>query len=999
MLVRKLHVVLFVSLTTFIVSSTQTFAEDIEIYNSTQKVPNVLFIIDSSGSMDDDINGDDPSSTGLPSKWSLVTTALDGILSESYSNLNVGFMNFAGDNGRGVDFPVADINGSAKSVEPSVSDPNESYSSLLRRFITNLPAPDDSTPITQSLYEAALYYRGENVDYGAQNPGTWNDANSEYTGAHVEAAGPRTYSGGTWNGSGFTGTPRYNSPIGVCTENYIVLLSDGIPRRHDDDVKDYIKELYDPDKSDCNDISDIFSDDDDVEDGECAEDLTYYLKNFDQSSIAGTQTVTTYTIGFALANDTETKEYMESLATADQNGFYDAGNSSQLVTSFKQIVDDIIENRPRAMARVGTTFDLTSLSSSRDEIYVPLFNAEPNFPRWQGNLKGYTFDASGELKGLNGNSALVTDANGNVVFNDASTSYWSTAQDGESVALGGVASRLNATTRNAFTDDGPGTSRTLQSLDTANTSLTGNPAIFGLPGSTPAADIQKLISWTRGFDVYDEDGDLDITEQRNFIGDALHTAPIVASYDGNDTDSMLTGSPAIERVAYFMTNEGFLHAINVTGNTSSDGGNELFAYMPSDLLDNLVTLQNNAVGGSKVYGLDGPLVLYQVGGPTNVAGDKYLYFGMRRGGMNYYAMNVSNPNAPTLMWTIEGGSGDFQELAQTWSSPIVTKVMYDGAERLVLVLGGGYDTIQDTATVPTPDTQGRAIYVVDAVTGQKLWSAGPSGSPDTHTLNLSLTNGIAGDVSAIDLDNDSITDRLYFGDLGGHVWRIDFQGDLKTGTAGLANDYSGYMLADLQGNDAANTRRFFSRPVAARTENGKLAVTIGSGHRSHPLDSTVQNRFYTIYDPNISGVPTTVPSPITESDLQNITDFTTGYTDSSKSGWKINLGTGEKIFNEALVLRGEVFFTTYIPPVVLCEDVPNGSRLFAVDLEGKITRNLDGDITNGDEAYVNILNFGILPKLSLHYGGAGQVNGIFLPNFKNIYSLNKLEDRFWTNNP
>ena len=310
-----------------------------------------------------------------------------------------------------------------------------------------------------------------------------------------------------------------------------------------------------------------------------------------------------------------------------------------------------------------------------------------------------------------------------------------------------------------------------------------------MPGSTTTTQMQELIDWARGVDIDDEDLDGSTSDARNFVGDALHSDPVVANYTGG----------SIERVAYFMTNEGYLHAIDVTGNTSSTGGNELFSYMPSDLLDNLPPLRQNVGGNPKIYGLDGPLTLFQVGGPANTAGDKYLYFGMRRGGMNYYAMDVTDPTNPSLMWVIEGGSGDFQEMGQSWSEPIVTNVTYGGSTILALVIGGGYDTTQDSATTYTTDSRGRAVYVVDAVTGAKLWSAGPSSSPDSHNLELSLTNGIAGDVSVIDFNNDTIADRLYFGDIGGQIWRIDFQGDLN-GTAGFANDFSGYQLADLHGN-------------------------------------------------------------------------------------------------------------------------------------------------------------------------------------------------------
>jgi type IV pilus assembly protein PilY1 len=431
--------------------------------------------------------------------------------------------------------------------------------------------------------------------------------------------------------------------------------------------------------SSCEDLSTAgFSDPSIQQKGVCGPDLVKALANNDQApSITGTQTVNTYTVGFDLgAGASEAKDYLQKLATDGNGQFFDAngaGGVNNLVNIFQNIFNSITQ-KPLTIARLGTTIDVSTLSSSRDEVYVPTFSAAPGQPRWPGNLKGYTLDLLGFLKGLDNKPVFM--ANGD--FNPSSRSYWSASADGGSVASGGVASLLNPSVRNLKTDEGPGASRSLQSLDSANSTLTGNPSLFGLPVTTILADVQEHVDWIRGIDVDDENTNGNTTESRNSIGDALHTEPVVANYDGSKTDPIAGGS--IDRVVFFMTNEGYLHAINVTGNTSSDSGTELFAYMPSDLLPNTDILRTDVGGDPKVYGLDGPMTLFQVGGITNVAGSKYLFFGMRRGGMNYYAMDVTDPLAPSLMWVIEGGSGDFQEMGQSWSKPIVTNVNVGGTK-------------------------------------------------------------------------------------------------------------------------------------------------------------------------------------------------------------------------------------------------------------------------------------------------------------------------------
>ncbi len=979
-LTRKFSLSTLSCVIVFISNISFVYADDIEIYNRTTNIPNLLFIIDTSGSMGDPV---DSSNSSSPSRLSAVQTAFQNILSQPYSLLNVGVMNFSGDTGSGVDLPVADVNQLANNVESGVVSTTETYAQLLTRNVNAL-SDGGNTPTVQALYEAALYFRGDDVHSGAT--GTlhtgWDDnvSVSMYTGGDSTSAGLRTYITGT---SG----PEYISPIQTaCTENFIVLLSDGKPTREDSTIQANIRTLTG--KTSCDDLGSLgIADTEIIDKGECGIDLLSYLNTVDQSSSSvgtnqpGDQFITTHTIGFQI--DGDGKKYLEELANAGGGIFYDASDPSSLVTTLQNIVTAITQ-KSRTITAIGNTLDLSTLGSSRDEIYVPMFVANPNRPRWQGNFKGYLLDPGGFLTGLDGNPVFTSTGD----FEPSARSFWTSTADGGDINEGGVAALLNPSTRNVMTDDGAGN---LISFDAANSSLTGNPSLFGLPGTTTTSELQDLINWARGVDINDEDLDGSTSDARNFVGDPLHTNPVVANYTGG----------SIERVAFFMTNEGYLHAIDVTGNTSTTGGNELFSFMPRELLDNLDPLRKNVGGTAKIYGLDGPLVLFQVGGAANAAGNKYLYFGMRRGGLNYYAVDVTNPSSPSLMWKIEGGIGDFQEMGQSWSEPIVTNVTHGGSTKLALVFGGGYDTTQDSAVTHTVDSRGRAIYVVDAVTGTKLWSAGPSGSPDTHDLTLGLTNGIAGDVSVIDLNSDTIADRLYFGTTGGSIWRVDFQGDLN-GSAGFSNDFSGYELARFHGSAINDNRRFFARPVAALTSNGKLAVTVGSGHRSHPLDTAVQDRLYTIYDPNINSVPTSAPVVITDSDLQDLTGFTSGFDSSGSlvSGWRVDLDiAGEKVFNAASVLRGEVFISTYYPPTTMCSNDPDGSRLFVVDLEGNPTRNLDGDINGIKDPYVTILNFGIVPELTLHYGSTGMVRGVFLPNIGDIYTSGTLEDRFWTNNP
>ena len=72
-------------------------------------------------------------------------------------------------------------------------------------------------------------------------------------------------------------------------------------------------------------------------------------------------------------------------------------------------------------------------------------------------------------------------------------------------------------------------------------------------------------------------------------------------------------------------------------------------------------------------------------------------------------------------------------------------------------------------------------------------------------------------IEFLDSNIDGLTDRLYVGDLGGQVWRVDLAeavpttGTRSSGSTGTKGTVVG-LLAQISGNDAENRRRFFEPP-------------------------------------------------------------------------------------------------------------------------------------------------------------------------------------------
>jgi type IV pilus assembly protein PilY1 len=450
------------------------------------------------------------------------------------------------------------------------------------------------------------------------------------------------------------------------------------------------------------------------------------------------------------------------------------------------------------------------------------------------------------------------------------------------------------------------------------------------------------------------------------MGDIMHSTPVLFNYG--------TGN-AHGSVVFVGTNEGYLHAID------ADSGEEKFAFMPRELLINIKTLYDNNFNNSHPYGVDGPLTIWHDDANKNriVDGsDKvYLYVGMRRGGKNYYALDVTDPSSPSLVWKIEGGTGNFTKLGQTWSKPVFAKIDHDGDKdtdtKDVLIFGGGYDVGQDDATNRQSDDEGGAIFIVDAEDGSRIWWA------DEYSTSASaaspMPNSIPADLRVIDIDGNGIHDRVYAADTGGRIYRIDLP-DSENGIIPDDDKVTSPQvtrLADLSTDGSVeNNRRFYSEPDTALVVDGReryLAISIGSGYRAHPLNKAADNaqdRLYMLKDTDVYSIPSLSSLSTIQhgSDLVDLTDYT--YVDGAgkdipipdwdkKNGWYINLnrGIGEKALASAFTLDNTVFFTTFQPesstPTDACSSAAHTARAYVMNITNakpKVTfTDTDADLT------------------------------------------------------
>jgi len=316
---------------------------------------------------------------------------------------------------------------------------------------------------------------------------------------------------------------------------------------------------------------------------------------------------------------------------------------------------------------------------------------------------------------------------------------------------------------------------------------------------------------------------------------------------------------------------------------------------------------------------------------------------MRRGGDDYYMIDVTDPDAPSLRWT-----KTLPEFGQSWSTPSVARIKVSSAaqtspQKAVLVLGGGYDTAHDSAGHPaTPDAEGAGIFMLDLETGDQIWRAGQDGFADLSLTRM--TRSIPSQIRVIDLNGDGYADRMYAADLGGQLWRFDISNGLTPDKLVAGGVIAQLGAEGMASPGAADTRRFYTTPDVAmftdkRQDRRYLAISIGSGYRAHPLDNSASDRFYSVRDPNVfsplSQAQYNAYPIIKDDDLVDVAGKAETIIPANGRGWKMTLPSTEKVLSTSRTFNDAVYFVTFEPKTNSddpCQAGLSQNRLYRVNV-------------------------------------------------------------------
>lgn len=712
----------------------------------------------------------------------------------------------------------------------------------------------------------------------------------------------------------------------------------------------------------------------------CAADIADFLH--DSTKNAKHATITTDTVYFGDDPDGTVATGLQTVASEGGGVAKTAANADELATTLTELINQItIPNS--SMAAPGVAVNQLNRLQYLNQLYYAVFKPK-NTSVWPGNLKKFALGGTVETPVIEDvNDANAVDPNTGF-FKQTAKSFWSTLVDGNEADKGGAkevldnaqAALASGYTRKLFVTTAAGTAGTTAAATSVSGTValtqvtTSNPltaAQLGMPTTATTSEVSNVQDWLM-----------------NTWGDPLHSEPQLVNYGYTGTASEAASDPSKQKNLVFVSdNSGILHAIDAST------GAERFAFSPIEELqkdgktDGRYSIQRtgtpllDATHQRTTYGLDGTWTIWRRADASNLASvnSVYVYGGQRRGGNNYYALDVTTAfdasPQPKLLWQItKTASGPFSLLGQTWSQPQLAKIELNGTALPVLIFGGGYDTAQDTDGTPsTGDSEGNAVYMVNAWTGALIWYASNGatnlGAGNGFTSNTDMKWSIPSAPAVVDADGDGYADFIYVGDMGGQVFRVAINNFHNTGVSDLISRVDTFAKLGTSATPASNTdnRRFYSAPTAAlglRNNNAILQLVIGSGYRAHPLSETVQNFFYELDDSvalkvleaiksgeaaaDIATAATAQPTllashlvDVTQLDSSGTVTIDDNASGLGKYGWLLSLdkSIGEKSLSEAAIIQGAVVFTTFTnesTQLDQCTSVNGGAYLYAVNL-------------------------------------------------------------------
>lgn len=633
-----------------------------------------------------------------------------------------------------------------------------------------------------------------------------------------------------------------------------------------------------------------------------------------------------------LVDSNDPADYPAVGKRADNAIYFFDGSNPELLAKDLQYALYALKSAPNinSTATPNVPFIGTSFSN---EIYLGKFvPSSVSGALWSGDLLAFS------TKTVN-NQVVILDRSANpaAVF-DATTAAWSAQQTmTNSTAYPWYGRKLYTRIPGNATTPENGLSRFTYIGTPYTDSVYGLKNFVGTDPNThptPLTDATKqaVIQLVAGADFSDpkavDASGVPTLNRQNIMGDVIDASPVALEYNFADVRSSLSGTlqGAGNRFRLILTgtNQGWLHAfgevstqtktVDATGATQNmvtGKVEELWAFLPTDFLSNLDYLYSPSTlsrssNSPHRFMVDGPPTIYFLDLPPSGGGSgdgvvdltppgperAVVIFGLGKGGRSYYALDIHNPVAPSLRWSIVPDEAAFfpasriplggpslttvktvlTKMGFSTCPPALGRVLFNGVVRDVVFFGGGYSNTSVEHNFPVypnpPATQqtplGRSVLAVDVYTGEILAAADLSG-----TLSGPVSAGI---VPFEFILNSGMAQRAYILDAGGGLWAwgsketsttspyVNYRMDTSdlaywttdSGTGGTSRSFSNgtnigirKVWQDSGGSSAIYSTlpapfRVGAFPGVGRTTGSAAPAAVGiamiSGDRNNPLD-------------------------------------------------------------------------------------------------------------------------------------------------------------------
>ncbi|MFZ6646709.1 pilus assembly protein [Undibacterium sp. TJN25] len=600
------------------------------------------------------------------------------------------------------------------------------------------------------------------------------------------------------------------------------------------------------------------------------------------------------------ANNTETA--VDDLWHAAVNGggtYFSAKDPSQLITGLNGALRAIAAAKGAGAAAATST--LNPVTGDSD-----VFLASYTTVKWTGNLERRTLDPS---DGTVSKSATWCAENIGV-----DTTAGINACSGTMSGLVGPSSDSRkiyiSNASGAFTDFTYANLSTAQQAYFSGTFLSSNLSQWTALSSVQQGKAQgsNLVNYLRGQTQYDgnsSNNDItnnvdnrlfrqrdvtlgDITEsQPAFVGkpNFSYTDAGYAQFIANRTPG---GSPGRAKMVYVGSNDGMLHAFDATT------GIEKWAYIPKMVIPNLWVLADNNYATKHANFVNGAPVIADV--YSGSAWHTILVAGLNGGGRGYYALDITDPAQPKLLWEIDQNTD--ADVGYSFGHPVITKKL-DGT--WVVLLTSGYNNT-------SPGTGEGVVLVRDAYTGAPVNTA--TGSPritDKSGTSASPSGLAKLAVWADSAEINNTAGPAYGGDLNGDLWRFD----VNAGTV--------LKLATLK--DASNNFQPITTEPMLGNVNGTRVVFVGTGKYLEISDllSTGGQSIYAIKDDNATATLPTLRTALIKQTISGTgstrAETTPVAVDFKKDlGWFVDLpDSGERVNVDPMLDAGTLFVPSTVP--------------------------------------------------------------------------------------